>query len=459
MSGVHLALVTLLEPIRKVDSYCPTIRKPVTLVPFRIGLVVFSVGICALLVYGVPKISFWYMENRTMNSTGYTNWLDTINPYHYYPNPYFWGVLLFFLVPTILWLIGVLFIKRPKLSDKLVAFIAGSDNRLSLSRLQAFAWTLVIFGSWVAGMAVHTKISPLGETATIQAKADAQFYADIRDFQKGVYDKALATFQQTGDRTAIDKAKVEYYTAMQDANTASAKASSSDWVRIPGALLALAGIAVASGIFSSLISAVNSEDKSACVTGIARIDPPEFNDPVKYPETVDSQSINLLKIVGRDMGKVGKVRFGKNKVYSVLAPILYWRDDGTEIIVDVPTGEHPYTTIVVDTANGKIAYEIADTSADSGPVDMKLGVGTYWYEFSDLFRDDKNPMNMDLMKFQMFGWTVVAICVYAWVFLNDLSNSISTLPLVPDSIVILTGLSQLGYLAGKGVSNVPANTK
>jgi hypothetical protein len=392
-----------------------------------------------------------------MHATEYTNWLDWINLYSYYPNPYFWGVVLFFLVPIILWLIGVLFIKRPEFTDKLVAYIAGSDNRLSLSRLQAFVWTLVIFGSWVAAMAVHSKISPLTEAAAVQAKADAQFYSDIRDFQKGVYDKALATFQQTGDRTAVDKVKVDYYTAVRDADTASARANSPDWVRIPGALLALAGIAVASGIFSSLISVVNSEDKSACITGIARITPSDFNNPVTYPDTVDSQSVNLLRITGLGMGKVGKVRFGKSKVYSVLAPILYWRDSGTEIIVDVPADEHPYTTIIVDTANGKLAYEIADKSSSSVGLDMTLGVGTYWYEFSDLFRDDKNPMHMDLMKFQMFGWTVVAVCVYAWVFLNDLSNSIATLPLVPDSIVILTGLSQVGYLAGKGVSNLPTN--
>jgi hypothetical protein len=89
---------------------------------------------------------------------------------------------------------------------------------------------------------------------------------------------------------------------------------------------------------------------------------------------------------------------------------------------------------------------------------MTLGAGTYWYEFSDLFRDDKNPMNMDLMKFQMFGWTVVAIVVYSWLFLNDLRTDIHSLPLVPESIVILTGLSQIGYLAGKGVAGVKPRT-
>ena len=66
---------------------------------------------------------------------------------------------------------------------------------------------------------------------------------------------------------------------------------------------------------------------------------------------------------------------------------------------------------------------------------------------------------MDLMKFQMFGWTIIAIFIYSWLFLSNLGNTIASLPLVPQSIVILTGLSQAGYLAGKGVSNLEGSNK
>lgn len=88
---------------------------------------------------------------------------------------------------------------------------------------------------------------------------------------------------------------------------------------------------------------------------------------------------------------------------------------------------------------------------------LTLGIPVYYYEFSDLFRDDKNPSGMDLQKFQMFGWTIVAIFIYSWLFLSNLNDHIGSLPLVPESIVILTGLSQAGYLAGKGVSNIEPN--
>ncbi len=68
-----------------------------------------------------------------------------------------YGWLVFFLVPMLLWLLagGAAMWKGRK--SPFLAYIAGSDNRLSLSRLQAFLWTLVIFGAFAAAMAVHAK--------------------------------------------------------------------------------------------------------------------------------------------------------------------------------------------------------------------------------------------------------------------------------------------------------------
>lgn len=441
--------------------------------------------------------------------TQYDNWLDYINLYRHYPNPYFWGTLLFFLVPILIWLVCTLFIKRQKPTDKLLAFIAGSDNRLSLSRLQAFAWTLVIFGSFVAAMAIHTKIVPTNKDTAKEYKELAAAAAKTAASRKVLLDEAekqkLAAETESLAANKIAAEKKSYADAYSAVNANSAGAvaarnevepllvnaksktddlaestrnyeqhvaqskladqqaaaatlaSSLNWVEIPTSLLLLAGIAIGSGVFSSLISAVNDEEKTACVNGIAKLSNDDFNKDARYSDTIDSQSENLLSIIGIDMGKVGKVRFGKNKIYSAYAPVLYWRSDGTEIVVEVPE-EHPYNTLIVDTPNGKLPYKLTYSKTDGTLTDMKLGVGTYWYEFSDLFRDDKNPMNMDLMKFQMFGWTVVAIVVYAWLFLNDLNGNIRSLPIVPETIVLLTGLSQVGYLAGKGVSNVKPNT-
>jgi hypothetical protein len=63
------------------------------------------------------------------------------------------------------------------------------------------------------------------------------------------------------------------------------------------------------------------------------------------------------------------------------------------------------------------------------------------------------------MKFQMFGWTIIAIVIYVYLFLADLRPSLESLPVVPASIVILTGLSQSGYLTGKAVSSMGTTDK
>ena len=55
---------------------------------------------------------------------------------------------------------------------------------------------------------------------------------------------------------------------------------------------------------------------------------------------------------------------------------------------------------------------------------------------------------------RMFGWTVVAIFIYSYLFLADLRNDLTTLPVAPQSIVLLTGLSQAGYLTSKGISKI-----
>ncbi len=385
------------------------------------------------------------------------------------------GYLYFFFVPVWLWAAGTFFIRRDEKSAKVWAFIAGSDNRLSLSRLQAFAWTLVIFGSFAAAIGIHTKISPVTAEQAKVYRNDADFAAKQVERSKANLEKAEAALksleeQENPAQADLDKAQAKLNDAQTAWSAADAKhatvqnlANSLNWVVIPVTLLALAGIAIGSGIFSSLISAVNSEEKSACVTDIKPFDFDKTEEKdekgnVIYPPVNKTGSKRILQIIGRDMGKSGRVRFGKGRIYSVYAPILFWRADGTEIIVDVPQNSEKLDTLVVDTPNGKLCYELTDNSTDS-LASFTLRNSISYYEFSDLFRDDKNPSSMDLMKFQMFGWTIVAIVVYCYLFLNDLRTDITSLPVVPQSIVILTGLSQAGYLAGKGISNTPANER
>lgn len=72
------------------------------------------------------------------------------------------GWILFFAVPAALWIVGALASRGHGFPASALGFVAGSDGRLSLSRLQAFLWTLVIFGSFFAAMAIHNPIPPSG---------------------------------------------------------------------------------------------------------------------------------------------------------------------------------------------------------------------------------------------------------------------------------------------------------
>jgi Ca2+/Na+ antiporter len=385
------------------------------------------------------------------------------------------GYLVFFLLPIFLWLLVAAAVKRKGVKARAYALIAGSDNRLSLSRLQAFGWTLVIFGSFAAAMAIHKTIIAGSPADIDKAKADVKTATDNAERLKpnvaitataaktandlytaaqtalkeaetkettlaadpgasaenkqkahqAVVDakatlNAKAETKASADKAA-EEAKAATEKADQDVKNAAARAKSYEWVDIPAALLALAGIAIGSGVFSSLISAVNSEDKTACVTALGSF--PQADLKSHSPDATPGTSPNALSIVGKDMGSSGAVRLDKDRV-----PILLWKSDGTQIIVDVNDGV-AYRTLTVDTANGKLCYELEGKTPG-----LILGLPKLYYEFSDLFRDDKNPIGFDLMKFQMFGWTLIAIVIYVYLFLADLRTDLESLPVVPAAI-------------------------
>jgi len=295
------------------------------------------------------------------------------------------GWILFFAAPLLLWIVGAMSNRSRGVAASAFTFIAGSDGRLSLSRLQAFLWTLVIFGSFFAAMAIHKPIPPSGP-----------------------------------------------------------------WVTIPSAVLSLAGISIGSGVFSSLIAAVNGDQRTACITSLSAV-ANDANFSVVFPQASLPQNPHALLITGVQLGNSGRIGLGRKGRRKEHARILFWNSNGTQIVIDLP-GNRPYDRLVVETENGKLTYVLTGVSPD-----LSLGPERINYEVADLFRDDKNPESFSLTKFQMFGWTIIAVVIYAYLFLANLGPNIPTLPAVDPSIAILTGVSQAGYLAGKGVSNVRPN--
>ncbi|MBI1761946.1 MAG: hypothetical protein HYR56_10970 [Acidobacteria bacterium] len=410
--------------------------------------------------------------------------------------PVILGKAAFFLVPLLLWAVAAFATKQKGLGVRAFAFIAGSDNRLSLAKLQALAWTLVIFGSFAAAMISHNPIASGGEAEQKQAVADADKATQKAEELKKEAEKALTAAknarsemadadeankdaqkiietakdeEKTKAKTAADKAEealklkkkesekknqaetgaiTAAKQAEQAAREANLKAKSYNWVEIPAALLMLAGIAIGSGVFSSLISALNGEDKTARVTEVKSIMATEVKS--KCSDAKPTSNENVLLLTGIDFGASGTAKLGRAGNGEEVVPSLCW--NSTNIVLDVNAAKlDGLECLLLETSNGKLWYPLDK--------DLRLGEQRSSYEFADLFRNDKNPSNLDLMKFQMFGWTVIAILIYSYLFLTDLRADMDSLPVVPQSIVILTGLSQAGYLTGKGVSNVSPNER
>jgi len=432
--------------------------------------------------------------------------------------PASFGWALFIAVPLALWGLGALANRGHGFWACVLAFMVGSDNRLSLSRLQAFVWTLVIFGSFAAAMSIHTPIKSATPEEVKAANDAAKKSSDDsasrqKDYEAAKADeaKAIAASQAAHDAATVAEAEAqgrnkeakthpETEEAAKDAQVAelnaarkraadarvdeqgraallpeksqavaAAKASweaadaedkraqelikSFAWVQIPPALLALAGIAIGSGVFSSLIASVNGDSKTANITDLKAdkwsslsVPPGETADVPKNPNA------DCLVIAGSDMGDSGKVLLGGLTLRRRAARVIYWKHDGTGIAVELPNLK-AYTTLVVETSNGKLGYELGNN-----PPNFKLGAPRIQYDFADLFRDDQNPESMSLMKFQMFGWTVIAISIYVYLLLNgNLTPQIQSLPQIDPSVAMLTGVSQAGYLTGKAVSKGGSN--
>jgi hypothetical protein len=249
---------------------------------------------------------------------------------------------------------------------------------------------------------------------------------------------------------AVAAAKASWEVADAEDKKAQQLTKRFAWVRIPPALLALAGIAIGSGVFSSLIASVNGDSKTGCITSLDPVKASGLGVPAgEKAEVPKDTNANCLVIAGSDMGDSGKVLLGGLTLRRQAARVIYWKHDGTEIAIELPNGRR-YSTLVVETSNGKLGYGLV-----GDPPNFELGAPRIQYDFADLFRDDQNPESMSLMKFQMFGWTVIAISIYVYLLLNgNLTPQIQSLPAVDPSIAILTGVSQAGYLTGKGVSKV-----
>jgi hypothetical protein len=407
------------------------------------------------------------------------------------------AVLAFFITILAIWGLGSLKAQRGRHQrggrDYVfhpLGFIIGSDDRLSLSRLQAFLWTMAIFGTYAAawwghqpvrwqagdGVAQHADSAArrARETATqahtmaIQAEVQARLLTQQANEAAARLPSIPSPPVPTDSaRMAVDALQRQAAAAAATAGrardtdrvaTATAEALEEDaarykWVAIPAALLALAGISIGSGVFSTLIAAGNSSGVSPCVTSLRAERYATLAG--RYPKLgmPRDTSVVCAVIYGSGLGRNGRVRLDGD-----FADILFWADDGTTIVTVPPAPvlrSNWAGTLIVDTANGKASYGTKQqpTVFSASTVTASLGSATDALEWSDLFRNDSDPTNLDLMKFQMFGWTLIGVSLYLWNFFSVIARYpfVVTLPALDPSLVTLTGVSQAAYLTNKGV--------
>jgi hypothetical protein len=421
-------------------------------------------------------------------------------------------VIAFFATILIIWALGTLRAHRGRRPHRLgwrgwfhpLGFIVGNDNRLSLSRAQAFLWTMVIFGTYAAAWKAHKAVKPATPAAiekitALATKAreraiESHSSALQRSISAGVaaeakasaeLDSALA-FPNPVDSTrtapALDSVRAALNARRKEAADARVSSIAADrvaridslraslmeadaarykWILIPAGLLALAGISIGSGLFSSLISAVNSTGVQPCITSIRAVryeDLSALNLKLGRPRSLD---LPCVVVEGTGLGHNGRVRFG-----SDFADVLSWNESENNMAIVVPPaaaiadGSKTWSgTLIIDTSNGKIAYGTRSgqvTQLIPAPMQITLGSPTDALEWSDLFRTDSNPSSLDLTKFQMFGWTIISVTLYLWNFFVALAAQgvLATLPSIDESLVILMGVSQAAYLTNKGVQNL-----
>lgn len=419
------------------------------------------------------------------------------------------GYVVFIAAPILLWVIVSALAKRGE-PAKFLSLVSGHDGRLSLSRAQALAWTLVIFGSFCAAMSVHPSLrtrtdgdrkaaeqryndavtahkaaQQRSDQATAASTAAQQKATQAEENHKAATQKLnqakeslaktdpqkadlfAAAKKIVDDATKVDKDAADAEKTLADANAAATREKTAaenaektaegkereakdawratKWVVIPVELLALAGISLAAGVFASVISASGDKGIDPVVTDISIVDPATRKPPSGIPNAT-----RWLQITGTGFGD--KEKKGSVRLNNIAARVLYWTD--TDIGIDLPP-RADYKRLTVDSPNGKLAHVLTKAAvANKAQSALELGERQVDYEWSDLVRDDESPMKLSLMKVQMFGWTIVALIFYVTIFLKNLGAAMDALPVVDATVVTLTGLSQSGYLAGKGASTM-----
>lgn len=160
-------------------------------------------------------------------------------------------------------------------------------------------------------------------------------------------------------------------------------------------------------------------------------------------QAAENAGESCLIIAGNNLKKGGLVEIG-GKVVN----IIEWNDEGTKIVVDLPTDTGSAKSLMVDTANGRLCRALTLEP------NVSLGNELFCYEFWDLLKDDINPELPDLMKIQLLLYTLIALITFGAILLTNLNNSVESLPSVPSSFIIFAVIISASYLFSKAITKL-----
>jgi len=229
----------------------------------------------------------------------------------------------------------------------------------------------------------------------------------------------------------------------------------------PAALLALAGLSIGTGIFSSLISNAQDADKNPCVTSM-EVAPWDF-----FLRADDSRPRS---------GAQHEVALCENS--GARSRQEWIRSDSAASMPMCSSGARTETPSLSSCRDPPRRAPLRPEAKLPSPPRLTPSTHPTASAFTASLRTSSSERrggrmtgstcsatietraDLALTKFQMFGWTIVGVLIYLIAFWRVITSNdapyMTSLPDIDGSLVTLMGISQAAYLTGKAVAGVNA---
>jgi hypothetical protein len=129
---------------------------------------------------------------------------------------------------------------------------------------------------------------------------------------------------------------------------------------------------------------------------------------------------------------------------------------GTPLILSTKQDKEPDPAVIQRTA--QLIHEPIEEIDSNREGTLYVNASMSDARFVDMFQGDEvnNTAHIDLAKVQMFYFTIIAVVAFfVMVFhaLTEPNPNLDRLPMLPDGLVAILGISNAGYLTSKGIGH------